>query len=503
MFSLLLIKFLEQHLVATIILLFLPVPLRAIETYLGRWRLAQARGCRDAASKVAVKDPIIGFDFLYKILFEKSPEQYLDSTWQAFKKMGTTYVEKRWSWQCAYTCDPQNIKQILATASEDFDLPEFRTSVIGHIFGQGIFVLSGHTWKCARSVLRQSFRKDNPAPFLDTLERNFQAFIQHVPTDGSEVDLQPLFLALTMDVSTEFLMGHSTNMLSRNTDHTREQQFVDDYMICSEEIIQQMQLGPLHSLKFNFAAKKAKKRVYEYLDTFIEESLNNAGDDGSGSSFLTDMMAIANDRKGLSHHILHILLASRDTTSGLLGNLFFLLAKKPQIYSKLREQVVEIAGQDPPTASQLKDMTYLKWCVNESLRLHPVIPTNARVAVRDTTIPRGGGIDGKSPLFISKGTAMFYNVYAMHRNEDVFGPEAEDFVPERWQDLRPGWGYLPFNGGARACIGQQYALLETHYVVARMVQTYRELESRDEKEWMELYALALCSKNGCRMAAKR
>lgn len=54
---------------------------------------------------------------------------------------------------------------------------------------------------------------------------------------------------------------------------------------------------------------------------------------------------------------------------------------------------------------------------------------------------------------------MFYNVYAMHRNEDVFGPRTEEFVPERWQDLRPGWGYLPFNGGARACIGREFRFL--------------------------------------------
>jgi hypothetical protein len=49
---------------------------------------------------------------------------------------------------------------------------------------------------------------------------------------------------------------------------------------------------------------------------------------------------------------------------------------------------------------------------------------------------------------------------------------------------------------------EQYALLETHYVVARLVQTYTQLESRDDKEWMELYALALCSKNGTRVAAR-
>ncbi|KAM0351943.1 hypothetical protein ACHAPU_002459 [Fusarium lateritium] len=476
MFSILFIKFLEQHFVATAILLLLPIPLRALETYLRRWRLAQAQGCQDAASKVPVKDPIIGFDFLYRVFFGKTPERYLDSTWQAFKEMGTTYIERRWSWQCVYTCDPHNLKQILATGCQDFDLPEFRTSVIGHIFGQGIFVLSGHTWKHARTVLRQSFRKDNPVPFLETLERNFQAFIKHVPTDGSEVDLQPLFLALTMDVSTEFLMGHSTNMLSDKADHTREQQFVDDYMICSEEIIQQMQLGPLHCLKFNFAAKRAKKRVYEYLDTFIEESLHNPRNSPNGN-FLTDMMAIAKDKKGLSDQILHILLASRDTTSSLLSNLFFFLSKSPYIFSKLRHEVLSISGQAPPSASQLKEMAYLKWCVNEcklsppplsptppllshtysqtALRLHPVIPTNARVAVRDTTIPRGGGADGQSPLFVSKGTALFYNVYAMHRNQDVFGPGTDEFVPERWQDLRPGWGYLPFNGGARACIGRK------------------------------------------------
>ena len=49
---------------------------------------------------------------------------------------------------------------------------------------------------------------------------------------------------------------------------------------------------------------------------------------------------------------------------------------------------------------------------------------------------------------------------------------------------------------------ERYALLEAHYVVARMAQTYSQLESRDDQEWMELYALALCSKKGTRVAAR-
>lgn len=91
----------------------------------------------------------------------------------------------------------------------------------------------------------------------------------------------------------------------------------------------------------------------------------------------------------------------------------------------------------------------------EALRLHPVIPTNAREARQDTTIPHGGGADGTSPLFVKKGVVVMYNVYAMHRDERVFGSDPEAFVPERWRDLRPGWGYLPFSGGPRICMGRE------------------------------------------------
>ena len=91
----------------------------------------------------------------------------------------------------------------------------------------------------------------------------------------------------------------------------------------------------------------------------------------------------------------------------------------------------------------------------EALRLHPVIPTNARQAKRDTVLPRGGGPDGNSPLLVTEGTVVLFNVYAMHRDERVFGGDIEAFVPERWRGLRPGWGYLPFGGGPRICMGRE------------------------------------------------
>jgi cytochrome P450 len=136
-----------------------------------------------------------------------------------------------------------------------------------------------------------------------------------------------------------------------------------------------------------------------------------------------------------------------------------------------------------------------------ALRLHPVVPRNERKALRNTVLPLGGGKDGLSPVFVPKGTTVAYNVYAMHRRIDIYGPDAEEFRPERWEDpkLRPRWGFLPFNGGPRICVGQQYALAEVGYVVVRMAQEFKGLESPDGQPWEESLTLTLCSRNGTKV----
>jgi cytochrome P450 len=82
---------------------------------------------------------------------------------------------------------------------------------------------------------------------------------------------------------------------------------------------------------------------------------------------------------------------------------------------------------------------------------------NSRTALRMTTLPTGGGKDGKSPILVRPGEAVTYLMYAVHRRKDLYGPDAEQFRPERWDgdELKDiGYGYLPFNGGPRACLGR-------------------------------------------------
>lgn len=146
-------------------------------------------------------------------------------------------------------------------------------------------------------------------------------------------------------------------------------------------------------------------------------------------------------------------VAGRDTTASLLGFLFLMLSQHQDVLLKLRKTTIEEFGTykstDKISFSSLKSCSYLQWCMNETLRLFPTVPINSRRSVRDTTLPRGGGPDGLSPLFVPKGTETNYSVYAMHRNKDIWGPDAEEFKPERWNGKKPGFEYLPFNGGPR------------------------------------------------------
>lgn len=153
------------------------------------------------------------------------------------------------------------------------------------------------------------------------------------------------------------------------------------------------------------------------------------------------------------------------------------------MYKKLRSVVLDTFGDFSSTSTitfeALKSCSYLQHVMHEVLRLHPVVPENSRRAVRNTTLPRGGGEDGASPIYIRAGEEVTYNVHIMHRREDLWGADANEFRPDRWSGRRPGWEFIPFNGGPRICLGQQFALTEAGYVIVRMLQRFDKVENMD------------------------
>lgn len=233
--------------------------------------------------------------------------------------------------------------------------------------------------------------------------------------------------------------------------------------------------------------------INSFVDRFIEEALALSPDElekkanhDQGYTFLHAIAGYTRDRQMLRDQLVSVLLAGRDTTACTLSWAIYHLSMDPKITAKLRQEIIDTVGLERvPTYQDLKDMKYLQHILNETLRLYPVVPYNVRVALTDTTLPVGGGKDGSQPIGILKGTPIGYSTLVMQRREDLYPPVSrefpaiEQFVPERWENWTPkSWTYVPFNGGPRICIGQQFALTEMGYTLVRLFQRYQGVENR-------------------------
>ena len=102
---------------------------------------------------------------------------------------------------------------------------------------------------------------------------------------------------------------------------------------------------------------------------------------------------------------------------------------------------------------------------------------------------------------MSKGDQISVNFDAMHHDKEIWGEDAEEFRPERWEGLKPGWSYIPFSGGPRICPGQQITLTESAYVLVRLMQRFEKMENRDpEMRFIEENRLTVESRNGVLVA---
>jgi cytochrome P450 len=187
--------------------------------------------------------------------------------------------------------------------------------------------------------------------------------------------------------------------------------------------------------------------------------------------------------------IVTVLLAGRDTTGATLSWVFYELGRNPRVVSKIRKEVLSHVGSDPkslPSYTNLKEMKYLNHIINETLRLYPIVPYNMRTSLTATTLPRGGGSDGMSPIGVNKDTAIAFSTLQMQRRRDLYPPISDSFpydpaqwVPERWETWTPkAWQFIPFSGGPRICIGQQFALLEIGYTICRIFQYFSRMDSK-------------------------
>ena len=265
----------------------------------------------------------------------------------------------------------------MATKFKNYELSSIRKRAFSALLGYGIFATDGAAWKHSRELVRPSFARDQVAD-LDNFEEHSNLMINAIPKDGkTTVDLQDLFFALTIDTASEFLFGESTNvLLGMNTLESKANLFAEAWHRSQLEVENHTRSSFLYRTPKHF--KEDLKIVNDYVGEYVQQGLQYRNDFMSDPEkatskngryvFMHELVKATNDPVRIRTELLNVLLAGRDTTASLLGNMWFTLAKRPDIWAKLRREVDDTLHGKRPTFEQLKEMKYLKAVMNECIQ---------------------------------------------------------------------------------------------------------------------------------------
>ncbi|KAM0794362.1 cytochrome P450 [Usnea florida] len=465
----------------------------------------------------------LSLDLLVKCIKADNAGQILRFFISILEDTGYTHAQYLFGLRSINTVDPENIEVLLSTQFKDFTLGA-REQNFRPLLGHGIFTQNGAEWKQSRDLLRPVFNHQRTEYFTHIKHAvdNLLARVTE-PTKEGFVDLQPLFFLLTLDVTTAAVLGASTNSL-QDQGGKLGLAFANAFDTGQHYLAVRGRLGDLYWL---FGGKKFRAAcdfVHSFVDNIVREALEKKGilepsgleDEREDYLFIDALIARTRDPVIIRDQLVNVLLAGRDTTACLLSWTFRLLAQHPTVQHRLRAECLALPSYKAgtvPTKEELKNMRYLANVIHEVLRLYPSVPINMRQATKSTVLPVGGGPTRSSPILVRKGEAVCYSVYAMHRRKDLYGDDADHFRPDRWEpssgrspDLRNiGWGYLPFNGGPRVCLGQEFAFLEAAYTIVRLLQTFGDIrvgeeETVDQRDHpRHTVTLVVASANGCKV----
>ncbi|TFK45671.1 cytochrome P450 [Heliocybe sulcata] len=187
------------------------------------------------------------------------------------------------------------------------------------------------------------------------------------------------------------------------------------------------------------------------------------------------------------------MVAGHETTSTATTWCLYALSSHPEIQDKLRQELLDV-GTEAPSMDTLMALPYLDAVVRETLRVHPPVPMAGRVAQRDDIIPMEGtfaDLSGRERgnIMVAKGDFVLLPIVAVNRAKEIWGEDALEFRPERWDAIPesaskiPGvWGSVfSFLGGSRACIGYRLSIVEMKAILFTLLRSFEfELGVRKE-----------------------
>ncbi len=369
--------------------------------------------------------------------------------------------------------EPTLIKDILVTQQHAFS-KSLGTRVLRLLLGEGLLTSEEPLHRQMRRIVQPAFHRERIAEYARIMERDAAEFVERI-APNELFDAHAAMTELTLRIATETLFGSDE---SESAELVREalRLMMNEFPKMLTPAGAFVTRLPLPSTRRFW---RARKMLDELVYGLIARRRSDPSERGDALSMLlavqdAETIAVAPSANSVTlspstslrtgsvegrsdeqirDEIMTLFMAGHETTANTLTWSLFLLAQNDEV--DRRAAVAARAG----------DRAYLERVVREVLRLYPPAWIIGREALRDVTLSDGSHIPA--------GTTVFMVPLLLHRKPQYFrNPDA--FEPDRWLEAEPPpFAYIPFGGGARRCIGDEFALRETTIVLETLLRSYR------------------------------
>ncbi|MFF5475836.1 cytochrome P450 [Streptomyces sp. NPDC012935] len=343
------------------------------------------------------------------------------------------------------------------------------------VVGDGLFTAYNHepNWQLAHDVLAPGFSREAMAGYHPMMLAVADRLMDHwdrAADAGRRVDVPGDMTKLTLETIARTGFGHDFGSFERARPHP----FVTA-MVGTLSYAQRLNTVPSPFL-LRRAARRNQADI-DYLNRTVDDLVRaRTAGGGGGGDLLDRMLETSHPETGerlsaqnVRRQVITFLVAGHETTSGALSFALHYLSRHPDVAARARAEVERVWGDTAaPGYDQVARLRYVRRILDESLRLWPTAPAFAREAREDTVL--GGDHPMRRGAWALVLTAM------LHRDPQVWGPDAESFDPDRFDPqavrTRASHTFKPFGTGARACIGRQFALHEATLVLGLLLRRY-------------------------------
>ncbi|OMO84037.1 Cytochrome P450 [Corchorus olitorius] len=349
------------------------------------------------------------------------------------------------------------------------------------LFGSGFAIAEGSLWTVRRRAVVPSLHKKYLSVMVDRVfckcaERLVQN-LQPFALDGTPVNMEAKFSQLTLDVIGLSVFNYNFDSL------TSDSPVIDAvYTALKEAELRSTDILPYwKAVPRQIKAEKAVAVIRKAVEELIikcKEIVENEGErideeeyvNEADPSILRFLLASREEVSSmqLRDDLLSMLVAGHETTGSVLTWTLYLLSKDPSSLLKAQEEADRVLQGRRPAYEDIKDLKFLTRCITESLRLYPHPPVLIRRAQVDDVLP--------GDYKVKAGQDIMISVYNIHHSSQVWD-RAEEFVPERFDlesaipnETNTDYRFIPFSGGPRKCVGDQFALLEAIVALAVFLQ---------------------------------